>query len=63
MIATKPTQVTKVRTFAAGLDDQDPMYWALEDLLVAYDKYVLMEREIERVFGKGAAERLARVSQ
>lgn len=62
MIAAKPAQVTKVREYAAGLDDQDPLHWALVDLLTAYDNYVAMEDELERVFGRGAAERLRRVS-
>ncbi len=58
MIAAKPAQVTKVREFQRSLDDQDPMYWALFDLLEAYDNYTRAERALEKVFGRGSADRL-----
>jgi hypothetical protein len=59
-IRAKPSSLDKVHRHWESRDDQDPMYYALADMLQAYYRLAKLETHIDSLFGQGAAEKLLR---
>lgn len=58
MMAAKPEQVVKVRDLLMYWDDQDARYWALRDVLEAYDNLCEAERRMDYLFGRDSLHKL-----